>query len=456
MPGVGPWAGLRRGTAARRAAAVFVLFLVGEGGWGARRAAAGSPPFWERVAEPERTKTLRLLAEAESQLEGTGAGGVEAQGRAARLRAAEGLVREALARSPDDYRALAVLAEIEMRSGRAPAAMATLEQACQRAPRGPELSACWFRVGLERSRAGQLAPALAAYERLIALGAADAATYGNAAELLMALGRLGEAEERYREAIRLDTQAATAGRLDGAPGLVFSTYGLAVALDRAGRVGPAREMMSRALALDPRLARLRTAERPGGDVFFLPDGDVFYYIGLASEIAGRTDDAGAAFQEFLGRLPRSPFAARARAHLDALVALERAGASPRGRGPAATSALRVVAAGTVLASGPIPAPLVDAAWRGRAGLLDACLDEGVRAGALAPRDSFRFALELEIDARGAVTEASAKSAAPLDATFARCAEAAVRAGLRVPRPQQARVTRARIDLLVATRDPGGV
>src|SRR5262249_13481373 len=181
--------------------------------------------------------TARLLSDAESLLE-QGTPGRDGAARAARLRSAEALVREALAGTPDDYRALIMLAEIEARAGRASEAAAALEQACPHAPRGQELSTCWFRLGIERSRAGQIASSLAAYERLIALGGADAATYGNAAELLMGLGRLGEAEERYREAIRIDTQASTAGRIDGAPGLVFSTYGLAVALDRAGRPGP--------------------------------------------------------------------------------------------------------------------------------------------------------------------------------------------------------------------------
>jgi tetratricopeptide (TPR) repeat protein len=457
MPGAGDRAVSRTGSASRRVAATIALFLVGGGPFQARRAAAGPAPFWERAAEPGRNRTARLLVEAEGLMEGSGSAGRDAATQATRLRAAEALVREALAQAPEDYRALALLAEIESRSGHAAAAIAALEQACTRAPRGRDGASCWFRLGLERSRAGQLAPALAAYERLIALGAADAATYGNAAELLMALGRLGEAEERYREAIRLEEQSAPAGRIEGAAGLAFSTYGLAVALDRAGRAAPAREMMGRALALDPRLGRLRAAERGGGDVFFLPEGDVFYYIGLASEVAGRVDDAEAAFQEFLGRLPRSPYAPRARAHVDALVALERAGAARGGRATAApASSLRVVAAGTVLASGPVPAPLVDAAWRARADLLDACLDEAVQRGALAARETFRFALEIELDGRGVVTEAAAKSATPLDETFARCAEAAVRAGLRVPRPQKARPTRARIDLLVATKDAGGV
>jgi hypothetical protein len=108
----------------------------------------------------------------------------------------------------------------------------------------------------------------------------------------------------------------------------------------------------------------------------------------------------------------------------------------------------VVASGTVAADGPIPAPLVDAAWREHPGLLDACLAEGVATGALAGREGFRLTLELAIDGRGAVTEAAVKAPASIDAGFARCAADALRAGLRVSRPRRPRATRARLELLV--------
>jgi hypothetical protein len=109
----------------------------------------------------------------------------------------------------------------------------------------------------------------------------------------------------------------------------------------------------------------------------------------------------------------------------------------------------------------VPAPLVDAAWRDRPRLIDDCLADGVRGGRLGPRVGFRFAVELELDARGVVTRAVAKAAAPaasLDAAFARCVETAVRAGLRVPRPRRARATQARVEILVglASGDGGGV
>ncbi|HTA20745.1 MAG TPA: tetratricopeptide repeat protein, partial [Polyangia bacterium] len=335
-----------------------------------------------------------------------------------------------------------------------------LARACPNAPRGQVATSCWFRLGIERSRAARFPEALVAYERIIALGDPEGAAYTNAAEILMALDRLPEAEARYREAIQLDTPAT--GRIENPYGLSLSTYGLAVALDRDGAPDAAREMMARALALDPRHAKLTAAEQVGGDVFFVPEGDVYYYLGLASEAGGHVDDAEAAFQEFLARLPKSPWAPRARAHLDALVAVERASSHARPPSGVASSprvpALRVVAAGTVLASGPVPAPLVDAAWRARPRLVDDCLAEGVGAGRLAPRDGFRFAVELALDATGAVADATVKSTAPLDAVFSRCVESAVRVGLRVPRPRRARPTRARVEILVGLSNgaAGGV
>jgi tetratricopeptide (TPR) repeat protein len=432
--------------AIRRVAAALTLLIAVTVGERPRRAAAATP-FWERAAEPARTRVERLTAEAEALL--------GAQPRSPdKLARAEALVREALADAPDDFRALALLAEVSARAGRPAAALAALERACPRAPRGGAAASCWFRLGVERSRQGRLVEALAAYERLIAGGDADAATHTNAAELLMGAGRLGEAEERYREAIRLETVTPVAGRIETSHALMLATYGLAVTLDRAGQPDAGREMMARALALDPRHATLTAAEQPDADVFFVPDGDVYYYLGLAAEVAGDADEGAAAFQEFLRRQPRASSAARARAHLDALSAVARAGASPRPT-RAAAPALRVVAAGTVLADGPIPAPLVDAAWRGRADLLDACLAEAVSTGALLPREGLRLAFDLVIDARGVVTEAVLKSPSTIDAAFARCAEAALRAGLRVARPRRGATTRARLELLVALATSNG-
>jgi len=407
-------------------------------------------PFWEHVADPGRERFDRLYEQAEGML----SEGERSVGRrltqAGKLAQAEALLREALALRPDDFRALFLLADVQSIADRPAVAVATFERARAHAQLPAQEATCWFRLGVERSKLGQYAAAVADYDRQIALGEVDATTYGNSAEILMALGRLGEAEDRYHEAIRIDEQAPDRRAREHT--LTLSYYGLAVALDRDEQPLAAREMMARALALDPKLSRLLLAQQPGSDVFFIPDGDVFYYLGLASEVAGRAGDAEAAFREFLIRLPKSPWARRVQVHLGALAAPARG--APLGGPP-----LRVIAAGTVLASGPIPAPLIDAAWHDRAQILDGCLDTASAAArAAAPGEappSLRLAIEMEIDARGAVVQATAKVPPPLDAAFARCAEVAVKEGLRVPPPVRARRTHARMELVIAVASAEG-
>jgi len=413
----------------------------------------GDLPFWERVANPGRERFAQLYEEAEAVLSANDRTVGRRLTQPEKLSQAQALLREALALRPSDFRALLLLAEIESIAGHPAAAVAILERAVPNAQLPGQEATCWFRLGVERSKLGLYAEAVADYDRQVALGEADGTVYSNSAEILMALGRLAEAEDRYREAIRVDEQAPD--RRAREHSLTLSYYGLGVALDRDDQPVAAREMISRALSLDPGLAQLTAAELPGSDVFFIPEGDVFYYIGLAAEVAGRPDDAEAAFREFASRLPKSPWVRRARAHVQAVSAVS--STSRVGHAPA----LRVVASGTVLASGGIPAPLVDAAWRERPQLLDPCLDvagAAVGLGGTRPsRAGIRFALELEIDGRGAVTRAAAKVSPPLDERFARCVEAAVKDGLRLTPPSaRARPTRARMELVVANGELGGL
>ncbi|HVZ74533.1 MAG TPA: tetratricopeptide repeat protein [Polyangia bacterium] len=402
-----------------------------------QRVAAAGPGFWERVAASPQVEADRLSAAAEAILAADG----DARAGAAR---AEPLVRRALALATDDFRALAALAEIDARAGRADAALAGLERACARAP-DDAVRSCWFRLGVERSRRGRHAEAIEAYERRLDVDApsgGEAIVHANLGELLMATGRLREAEDRYREALRAD---AGTGR-DDRHATTLATYGLAVVLDRAGQTTAAREMMARALALDPKASLLEAARAGDGDVFFVPDGDVYYYLGLAAEVRERVDDAEAAFQEFGARAPKSPWFARARAHI---AALEAHGSDGRRAAPHASPLLRVTAAGTVSSRGPLPAPLVDAAWRQRPGLVDACLDEAARDGLVEVRPGLRFALELDLDAAGAVAGVTVDAAPALaQGSFARCVEASLRAGLRVPRPHTPKPTHVRVELLV--------
>jgi tetratricopeptide (TPR) repeat protein len=355
-------------------------------------------------------------------------------------------LRQAAALRPDDQRAVLLRGDVLAALGRPREAVAALEQARRLARTPAEEASCWHRLAVERSKLGQYAEALDDYERDLAAGNREASVYANAAEILMALGRLAEAQDRYREAIRVDEDAGD--RRLRAYSLALSYYGLGVALDRDDQPAAAREMIGRALALDPNLYRLQTAQQPGSDVFFLPPGDVHYYVGLASAVAGRRADAEAAFRAFIAHNPKSPWLRHAKAHLGVMA--EPAGTAAVGRdvrGPrGGRGALRVASSATVHSNGPLPAPMIDAAWRRRPGLLDACL---ARQADRAERGPMRAALEIEIDSGGRVTRVAAFLPPALGDDIGRCFETAVKAGFVAPRPAHARATVARMELVLA-------
>lgn len=319
--------------------------------------------------------------------------------------------------------------------------------------------AAWFAVAVARTNEGRYAEAAAAYGAAIAAGAEAPAVYSNLGEVLMADGRLREAEGAYREAIAVAATVPGAGslRLDDprarTQDLVLGYLGLAVALDRDGQARAAHETMRRALTLDSTMAVLAVAVLPDADLFFVPRGEVQYYLGLARAIAGRRDEAADAFREFLDEAPHSRWAGQARAHLAELEARDVTAPTPGGAAPSAGSrpaaGPRVLAAGTVLATGGAAAPLIDSAWRGQAAILDACLDAAPElAAGHAP---VRLAVEMTIDRRGRVTAAAVKLPAGLvlresAATFVPCVERAVLTHLRFP--AAARATHARTELLL--------
>jgi tetratricopeptide (TPR) repeat protein len=334
------------------------------------------------------------------------------------------------------------------------------------APKGNgEAAAGWFAAAIARTNQGRYAEAAAAYGAAIATGAEAPAVYSNLGEVLMADGHLRAAEAAYRDAIALASAVPGTGamRLEDplarSQDLVLGYLGLAVALDRDGQAGAAHETMRRALAVDTTMAVLAVAALPDADLFFVPRGEVHYYLGLARAIAGRRDEAAEAFRDFLTAAPQSRWAPQARAHLAELGAAAepgpaasaaRAGASSQAPGPRPAGGPRVIAAGTVLATGGAAAPLIDAAWREQSAILDACLAAAPElAAAHAP---VRLAVEMTIDRRGRVTSATVKLPPGLElrgssATLVPCLARAIEARLRLP--AAGRPTRARTELLIA-------
>jgi tetratricopeptide (TPR) repeat protein len=336
-----------------------------------------------------------------------------------------------------DIGALLERVEAEEASGRFDAACTMLERALPRYA-GAERTAVWFRLGVVRSKLARYREAATAYAAVVADGAADSAVYSNLAEVLMAAGRLADAQARYRDAISAAGELGVGDRRERVHELALAYYGLAVALDRDEQPAAARETMLRALAHDPTASVLKVASVSGGDLFFVPDGDVFYYLGLAAEAEGRDGDAEAAFREFIAHAPRGRWVRAAEAHLGKKAAGKR-------RAPIAGDARpRVIAHGTVLATGGIGAPLVDAAWRDQMTILDECLD-GVR---LASHTTLRIAVEMDIDARGRLTRVIVKAPAPFDERFAHCVEASTKQRLRFSVPAPGRPTMARTEMVV--------
>jgi tetratricopeptide (TPR) repeat protein len=383
------------------------------------------------VADPHRQRVEALVQRAQAEL-GERPGGGMREGAAH----AEIWLREALKFDPDSFTATLLLGEAQARQGRWAGAASAFARARVLARTPAEESWSALRAAIESSRAGRYAEALADYDQHLRLGEAQPAAYANSAEILMALGRLPEAEDRYREAIRLEGQTVAGREHD--ENLALAYYGLGVALDRDEQPGAAREAMARALEMDAKMALLEAARDDDAAVFFVPPGDVHYYRGLALIVLGRPREAAEAFQRFTAEQAQTRWAARAQAHLVALAA------GPEGARP--RSHFRVAAVGTVHADETLPAPLIDAGLRSRPGLFEPCLDQ-VPATL---HESTRIAVEVDFDEAGTVQRARINGK-PEWAGFASCLEGRLRNGLRVTRPAGARLTTARLELLLALR-----
>jgi len=150
------------------------------------------------------------------------------------------------------------------------------------------------------------AKAIEDYDYCLALAPDDTTLLTNAAEILMALGRLDESIELYERAV------------DYLNDPLF-LYGLAVAYDRKGSVERARDTILTAVEIERNTPNTKPmAALDKETVFFIPNGDVHYYKGLAFEALGETKLALLHYREFLRAVPDTKYAEQARQHIDAL------------------------------------------------------------------------------------------------------------------------------------------
>lgn len=210
--------------------------------------------------------------------------------------------RRAIKARPEGAAAHLALGRILLRLERYPAGMAAVNAARRLDSRLRDDTTVAFEMGVAYSKLGKFQAAVDEYdlyERVRGSGRVSsserATAHANAAEALMALGRLDEAIQRYRSALAYGSSPLT-------------YWGLAVALDRDEQVSRAMDAVKLAMR-----AGMRTLTLPS--VFFIPKGDVHYYFALGHLSEGKLDKAREAFQRFLQEVPKSQWAFRARAHL---------------------------------------------------------------------------------------------------------------------------------------------
>ncbi len=257
---------------------------------------------------------------------------------AGRLRDAEALCRERLARHPDDGGALHLLGLVAHRAGNDRAAADLLARAS--AGRGAEASV-HRHASMLLNRVGRAAEAEAAARRAVALQPADAEAQAHLGAALRAQGRVAEAAAAYGAAAEADPGNAAAHTNLGAALLVLrdlagaeeacrraaaldahsagARANLGAVLDAKGDFEGAAEAFRQSVALDPRTVRFRLdlghvlehmgrldeAEEVLGEALAMApdDADAHRAMGLFLAEVGRADEAVASLRRAIALRP---------------------------------------------------------------------------------------------------------------------------------------------------------
>lgn len=274
--------------------------------------AEGYSKFWERALTPGAASYEDLVAQAVSILE-QNLGADDART----------ILSDAVARRPGAPLAhfwLGVLERAEGRFGACAASFArTLALEPDFEPPGGKLPgrAAWaveLELGLCLALDGDLSEAARRLTRITTghpscvESPRDPGCYGweipwRLGEILMGLGRLEEAIANL-EAARSTPQSRIEAR-----------YTLAVALERDEQLSEARRLLDATVTQDFNSASLTAPAR-----LYIPTTDRHYYLGLASQIRGDHGRAAIHFRGYLAAAPSSPWAPRARLHLETATA----------------------------------------------------------------------------------------------------------------------------------------
>jgi tetratricopeptide (TPR) repeat protein len=272
--------------------------------------------FWERALDPASERYDGLVERAATLLRETDRDSLTQAGQ---------LLRDAIRLVPDRPLAHLWSGRLADRLGDHAGCARSIAKALDLspeldAPGGTEPTewAAHYELAVCRARSGKYEAAIEGLRRI--LGRAhgrEVAIYQRLGECYMALGRLDEAVEAFRQGIRLSPYSAELG------------FGLAVAHDRDDDAAQSRDAMQSALGRDPRAGSLVAVGR-----IWIPPVDAPYYLGLAA--LGMEDHPRAVlhFRRYLAAAGEGAWSRRARAHYEEALAGAVAGRGLAVRGSA--------------------------------------------------------------------------------------------------------------------------
>jgi tetratricopeptide (TPR) repeat protein len=278
------------------------------------RTAEAAPSVWAKVHDPDLERRHRLAAEVDSLLVKYAAQlNLERAGHAVGLapvylHEARKLLEEGRAAESTDMQLRFRLAEVLEELREYGKAAAILESIVRANPAAPHREEAWRSLAICDARLGRHDEELKAYAEALALqphSSGRALILANRAEAYMALGRLSEAIEGYRQAL----SAISATPIEMITSGVTSLWGLAVASDRNGDLEAALQAITLARTYDPRDVRIFHSS----NWFFVPPYDEAWYAALGHWVTARRtdlgderkenayDDAIAAWEDYLAR-----------------------------------------------------------------------------------------------------------------------------------------------------------
>jgi tetratricopeptide (TPR) repeat protein len=235
---------------------------------------ADTPPsIWERARDPEAAEAFDLHQAVQQRLIRTTIAEVDFGER--------GRVLAMLQRAGAEHSKHALLrfdlAHVYLQLENYPRAAQVYKAAIAEFPDHPAVDEAWFWLAMACGHLGDYACEHKAYIELLRRETEEIARATptlNLAETQMHLGDLKEAIEGYREALRI------AGRVPTRDTAPLATWGLAVALDRAGdRLGAEKEARF-AIELGRSMGNPGLLRSKG--VFFFPDYEIHWYEGLGA------------------------------------------------------------------------------------------------------------------------------------------------------------------------------